>query len=179
LSARWLEKSPRTVHTSTATGVTSRDFGSEIYVTRRVDQVQHVVQSIMIVQHGTCLGLDGNASFSLDIELVQNLSISTFFNDTSEFEQAVAQGTLSMVDVSDDAEVAEAVYGDGGDTFLEFGLHLSDLGQSRGSRVEEAGMIDEGRIDVARSEASRKGAKEASLHLVLRSACPGLSSSWV
>ena len=86
-------------------------------MTRRVDQVQHVVQSVVIVQHGTCLGLDGNASFSLDIELVQNLSISTFFNDTSEFEQAVAQGTLSMVDVSDDAEVAEAVYGDGGDTF--------------------------------------------------------------
>jgi hypothetical protein len=36
-------------------------------------------------------------------------------------------------------------------------------------------MVDGGRVgcEVARSKASRKGAKETCLHLVLRSACPG------
>lgn len=82
----------------------------------------------MVVEHGTCLSLDSDTSFSLDVEPVQTLGISTFFNDTSNLEQAVTQGTLPMVDVGDDAEIAEALYRDGGDTFLEVGLHLSGLG---------------------------------------------------
>jgi hypothetical protein len=76
----------------------------------------------VVVEHSTCLSLDSDASFSLDVEPVQTLSISTFFNDTSDFQKAVAQGALSMIDVGDNAEVAEALYGDGGDASLELGL---------------------------------------------------------
>ncbi|KAH0373698.1 hypothetical protein KCU65_g250, partial [Aureobasidium melanogenum] len=80
-----------------------------------------------IDQHGTRLGLDSDTSFSLDIEPVQTLGISTFFNDTSNLQQTVTQGAFSMVDVSDNTEVAKALYRDGGDSFLEVGLHLSGL----------------------------------------------------
>jgi hypothetical protein len=147
-------------------------------VTRRVDQVQHVVQTLVVVKHSTCLSLDCDASLSLYVESIQTLSISTFFYDTSDFQQAVAQRTLSMIDVGDNAEVAKALYRDGSYTCLELGSHLSDLRQSRGCCMEEAGidvaMVGGGRVgcEIARSKASRKGAKEACLHLVLRSACP-------
>lgn len=40
-------------------------------------------------------------------------------------------------------------------------------------------MVDLGRVDVTRSEASMKGAKEACLHLVLRSVCLGESNGCV
>lgn len=138
------------MRTSTATGITSRHLCSEVYVTRRVDQMEHVVQALVVVQHSTRLSLDGDASFSLDIELVQDLSISTLFDDSGQLEQAIAQGALSVIDVGDNAEVAKAVYGNGGDALLQLRLRLDGLRQAEGCRVEMAGIVDQRRIEAAR-----------------------------
>lgn len=48
--------------------------------------------------------------------------VAARFDGAGELEQAIAKGAFAMVNVGDDAEVAEAVNWDGGDALLEVGL---------------------------------------------------------
>jgi hypothetical protein len=52
----------------------------------------------------------------------ENLLVGVAGRDGARvLEQAVGQGALAVVDVGDDAEVAVALDGDGGDALLELG----------------------------------------------------------
>lgn len=84
--------------------------------------MQQVVFPLVVVQHATGLGLDGDAAFSLDIQLVQNLLVAAGFDGASQLQQAVAERALAMVDMGDDAEVPEAVDGNCGNAAFEVGL---------------------------------------------------------
>ena len=55
----------------------------------------------MIVYHTTSLGLDSNTTFSLDIEFVKDLLVSSWGNGARKLEQPVAECTFAMIDVSD------------------------------------------------------------------------------
>jgi hypothetical protein len=102
-----------------AAGVAARHLGAEVDVTGRVDEMEQVVLAVVVVYHGARLRLDRDAALALDVELVENLLVAAHGDGARELEQAVRQGALAMVDVGDDAEVAEAVHRNCRDTLLE------------------------------------------------------------
>jgi len=53
---------------------------------RSVDQMEQVVKTVVVVDHATCLGLDGDASFALHVELIQDLLVATGSNGSCELE---------------------------------------------------------------------------------------------
>ena len=57
---------------------------------------------------------------SLDVQLIQDLLVGAVFDDgPREFQEAVAQRTLSVIDMGDNAKVAEPLHGDFVDPFFE------------------------------------------------------------
>lgn len=57
---------------------TSRHFITEIHVPRRINQVDKVLLPLVGMQHRYRLRFDGDASLALDVELVQDLVISSW-----------------------------------------------------------------------------------------------------
>jgi len=55
-------------------------------------QVQQKVVSFVVVQHATCLRFYSNASFTLDVKLVEDLLVPTWLNGARELEEAIAEG---------------------------------------------------------------------------------------
>ena len=96
----------------------SSHLDGKVDVPGRVDQVQHVVLTIagaVVQPHG--LGLEGDAAFTLDVHGLEVLRLHLpRLNGTGHLQDAVRDGRLAMVDVRDDAEIADV-----------FGLHV-DLG---------------------------------------------------
>ena len=76
----------------------------------RVDQVEDVVLAVVgRVAHAHGLGLDRDAALALEIHLVEELrALSRSVSVPGRVEQAVGQRALAVVDVRDDAEVADA-----------------------------------------------------------------------
>ena len=70
----------------------------------RIDQVEDVV----LPRHPHVLGLDGDAPFPLDVHRVEVLGLHVAHVDgAGELEDAVGERRLAVVDVGDDAEIAE------------------------------------------------------------------------
>ena len=76
---------------------------------RRVDEVQFVVQAVAgAVEHADGLRLDGNALLPLQVHLVQHLLAHVAGGDgAGRLQEAVCQRGLAVVDMCDDAEVAD------------------------------------------------------------------------
>jgi hypothetical protein len=74
-----------------------------------IDQVELVLDTRRVrVRHARRGGLDGNALFALEIHGVkQLLGHVTFAHRAGGFQQAVRQRGLAVIDVRDDAEVAD------------------------------------------------------------------------
>ena len=54
------------------------------------------------------MALDGDAAFALNVHVVQNLRHHVAFEyGLSDLKQTVSQRTLTVIDVSDNAEVAD------------------------------------------------------------------------
>ncbi len=78
-------------------------------MSRRVDQVERVRRAVGgEVSEPHRLGLDGDAAFSLQVHGVEHLLPHLTRTDRpGPLQEAVGQGRLAMVDVGDDAEVAD------------------------------------------------------------------------
>src|ERR1700730_1964049 len=77
-------------------------------MSRRIDQVELVLFAIESrVEHTYSLSLDRNALLTLQLHLVKCLLHHLALGDgAGEFQQAVSQGGLAMVDMRDDTEIA-------------------------------------------------------------------------
>jgi hypothetical protein len=59
------------------------------------------------------LRLHRNAALPFNVQLVQDLLVSPFLNGARELEETVTERAFAMIDMSNDAEIAEALNWDG------------------------------------------------------------------
>ena len=87
----------------------ARHLVREVHVARRVDQVQLVRSpSSRGVAHAHGVELDRDAALALEVERVEDLRLHLpLLQRAGGLDQPVGQGGLPVVDVGDDAEVAE------------------------------------------------------------------------
>ena len=92
-----------------AGGERARDLVGEVHVTRRVDEVELVGPPVVrLVHDADGIGLDGDPALPLDVHGVEHLGGEVPLLDrVGELEDAVRDGRLAVVDVSDDREVAD------------------------------------------------------------------------
>ena len=85
------------------------DLVGEVHMARRVDQVELVELAVArVVVHPHRVQLDGDAPLPLQIHGVQHLfAHQALVERARQLDQAVGQRGLAMVDVGDDAEVAD------------------------------------------------------------------------
>ena len=84
------------------------DLVGEIDMARRVDQIQLVRLAVPVVAQANGTGLDGNASGPLQVHVVQQLVAHLAHADRAGvLQQPVRQRALAVVDVGDNAEVAD------------------------------------------------------------------------
>ena len=85
---------------------------AEIHVSRGVDEIQDVHQAIgCLVAHLDGVALDGDAALPLQVHVVQGLLLQIPVRDgAGELKQPIGQGALAVVDVGDDAEIADAFH---------------------------------------------------------------------
>lgn len=121
---------------ATAAGIAPGHLGAEVDVAGGINQMQQIVITVVVVDHGACLGLDRDASLPLHVQLVEDLLVATGLNRTRQLQQPVREGAFAMVHVSDNAKVAVALDGDVGDALLEVGLSAESLGVGAGERRE-------------------------------------------
>ena len=76
----------------------------------RVDQVQFELLRALLVPHGHGPRLDRDAPRAFQLHIVQQLLLhQPRIDRPGGFQQAVGQGALAVVDVRDDAEIADVV----------------------------------------------------------------------
>ena len=87
----------------------------EVHVAGGVDQVELVLDAVPAgVVHPDGVQLDRDAALALEVHRVEELRAHLALLDRSRrLDQAVGQGGLAVVDVRDDAEVADAGLGHG------------------------------------------------------------------
>jgi hypothetical protein len=97
-------------HRPLAGGQGPRHLVGEVDVAGGVDQVEDVLAAVGGgVGQPDGLGLDGDAALALQVHLVEVLGAHVpLAHRMGEVEQPVGQGGLPVVDVGDDAEVAQA-----------------------------------------------------------------------
>ena len=82
----------------------ARDFVAKVDVSRGVDELQDVVLEV----HADVLGLDGDATFTLNIHGIEVLSAHQARVDSPrDLQDAVRQGGFAVVDVGNNREVAD------------------------------------------------------------------------
>ena len=84
------------------------DLVGEVDVAGGVDHVQDVVGAVLLPGQPDRLALDRDAALALDVHPVQVLGAHLPpFDDAGQLQHPVGQGGLAVVDVRDDAEVAD------------------------------------------------------------------------
>ena len=85
------------------------DLIGKIHVSRGVDKVQVVLLPILsLIRQGNGIAFDGYAAFTLDVHGVEDLIPELPFpHHTGVLDQAVGQSGLAVVNMGDDAEVAD------------------------------------------------------------------------
>jgi len=81
-------------------------------VARGVDQVQNIGFAVArLVGDAHALGLDGDAPLALNIHAVEVLlALIAGRNQAGQAQDAVGQGRFAVVDMGDDAEIADVVH---------------------------------------------------------------------
>ena len=79
---------------------------------RRVDEVEVIGLAVFgVVAHGHGAGLDRDAALALELHIVQDLVLHrAFVHAVGQFQDAVGQGAFAVVDVGDDAEIADGIF---------------------------------------------------------------------
>ncbi len=94
-----------------AGGKRARHFVGEIHVAGRVDEVEAVLVAVFrgVVQ-ANALGLDGDAALALEVHRVEHLRLHFALAERAgKLQQAVGKRGLTVVDVRDDAEIADVL----------------------------------------------------------------------
>ena len=93
---------------SFARGKRPRDFVGEVHMPGRVHEVELVLLSIpRLVHHPHGMRLDGDAALALEVHRVEKLLLRFALLDRAgEFEQPIGKRGLTVIDMSDDAEIA-------------------------------------------------------------------------
>ena len=84
------------------------DLVGEVHVARGVDEVEHILLPVgRGVEHAHSGGLDGDAPLPLDVHGIEELSLHVPLGyGIGELHHPIRQGGLAMVDMGDDAEIA-------------------------------------------------------------------------
>ena len=94
-----------------AGGERARDLVGEIHVARRIDEVELVRLAVARrVRHAHGVELDRDAALTLEVERVEHLFLHfALLQRARRFDQAVGKRRFAMIDVRDDAEVADVI----------------------------------------------------------------------
>ena len=92
-----------------ARGERSRHLVGEIDVPRRVDEVEHVLLAVVRrVVEADGMRLDRDAALALEVHRVEHLRLHLArLQGAGDFEEAIGQRRLAVVDVRDDREIAD------------------------------------------------------------------------
>ena len=92
-----------------ARGQRTRHLVAEVHVPRRINQIELVGLAVTgFVHHAHGMGFDGDAALPLQIHIVQHLGMHLAVGHRArQFQQAVAQRRLAVIDVRNDREVAK------------------------------------------------------------------------
>ena len=94
----------------------ARDLVGKVHVTRGINEVHDELFALMLTGTGHprqahILRLDGDATLALDVHVVQVLVAHVAILDHSrELEDSVGEGGLAVIDVGNDAEVANSAW---------------------------------------------------------------------
>ena len=78
---------------------------------RGVDQVQGIGFAIVDIVHLDGVALDGDAFLPFQVHVIQDLiGHLPFGNRSGMLQKAVGQGTFTVVDVGDDAKIAQVLH---------------------------------------------------------------------
>ena len=75
-------------------------------MTRRIDEIKHIVLTVERIVHLNRMGLDCDPTLTLQIHIIEKLILLfAFSNRTSCIEQTVSQGAFTMIDMGNDAKI--------------------------------------------------------------------------
>ena len=95
-----------------AGGNTPTYFVAEIDVSRSVNQIEGIRLPVgVLVLHLDSVALDRDAPLALQVHIVQGLLLNIAVTDrTGELQQPVGQGRFPVVDVGNDAKIADVFH---------------------------------------------------------------------
>ena len=102
-------------HRPLAGGQGAAHLVPEVHVAGGVDEVELIPLAVIgVVVEAHRPGLDGDAPLLFQLHVIQNLGFHLPLGDGGGgLQKAVGQGALAVVDVGDDAEVADILLGEG------------------------------------------------------------------
>ena len=94
-----------------ASGERAGNFVGKIHVAGRVNQVQAIFMPIArSVMQANALGFDGDAAFALQVHGIEHLRMHLALGERAgELQQAVGQRGFAVVNVRNDAEIADVL----------------------------------------------------------------------
>ena len=80
-------------------------------MTRSVDEVEDEFFALVIIFHLYRMRLDGDASFTFEIHIVERLfgELSVGYR-SGHLQKTIGQGGFAMVDMGDDTEIADVLH---------------------------------------------------------------------
>ena len=114
-----------------AGGEGARNFVGEVHVAGSVNEVELVFAGVAGgVVEADGFGFDGDAALALEVHGIEELGVHFALGERAgELEEAVGQGGFAVVDVRDDAEIAD-----------ELGIHEMCFGAARASPMVRAAL---------------------------------------
>ena len=96
-----------------AGGQTAADLVLEVHMARGVDEVELIGLAVVgLVAHRDGAGLDGDAALLLDVHVVQHLvGHGALVDAVGQLQHTVRQSGLAVVDVGNNAKVADVLAG--------------------------------------------------------------------
>ena len=100
-------------HGALAGGQTAADLVLEVYMARGINEVELIGLAVIgLVAHRHGAGLDRNAALLLNVHIVQHLiGHGALVNAVGQLQHTVGQGGFAVVDVGNNAEVADVFAG--------------------------------------------------------------------
>ena len=80
-------------------------------MSRSIDQVQKMLFTLILMLHLDGVTFNGDPPFTLQFHIIQHLVLEIpLIQGTGFHQQPVGQGTLPMIDVGNDTEVANVIH---------------------------------------------------------------------